>query len=34
MNRAAFSFVQELTYSVKQAKQLLGNLQFSDTESD
>ena len=34
VNEAAFSNTQELTYSMEQAEQLLGNLQFSDGESD
>ena len=34
VNEAAFSDAQELTYSVEQVEQLLGNLQFSDNKSD
>ena len=34
MNEAAFTNAQELTYSMEQVEQLLGNLQFSDSESD
>ena len=33
INEATFSTSQESTYSVEQAGQLLGNMQFSDTES-
>ena len=33
INEATFSTNQESMYSVKQAEQLLGNMQFSDSES-
>ena len=33
VNEANFSTGQESTYSVEQAKQLLGNMQFSNSES-
>ena len=33
INEATFSTSQESTYSVEEAKQLLGNMQFSDSES-
>ena len=33
IKEVTFSTSQELTYSVEQAKQLLGNMQFSDSES-
>ena len=32
INEAIFSASQESTYSMEQAKQLLGNMQFSDSE--
>ena len=34
VTEVAFSNTQELTYSMEQAEQLLGNLHFSDSESD
>ena len=34
VDEAIFSNAQEMTYSMKQAEQLLGNLHFSDSESD
>ena len=34
VNKAIFSDAQESTYSMEQVRQLLGNLQFSDSKSD